>query len=77
MSWAVEVQQPAEKQLVALPAQVRKRIARALRALKDNPFAHGVKKLKARDGCRITKTSVPLAGRFRGHEAMNPDKLFD
>jgi mRNA interferase RelE/StbE len=53
VSWAVEVQQPAEKELVALPSQVRKRIARALRALKDNPFPHGVKKLKARDGYRI------------------------
>ena len=53
MSWAVEVQQPAEKDLVGLPSQVRKRIARALRALKDNPFPHGVKKLKARDGYRI------------------------
>lgn len=53
MSWAVEVQQPAEKELVGLPSQVRKRIARALRALKDNPFPHGVKKLKARDGYRI------------------------
>ena len=53
MSWAVEVQQPAEKELLALPSQVRKRIARALRALKDNPFPHGVKKLKARDGYRI------------------------
>ena len=53
MSWTVEVQRPAEKELVALPPQVRKRIASGLRALKDDPFPHGVKKLKAREGYRI------------------------
>jgi mRNA interferase RelE/StbE len=53
VSWTVEVQRPAEKELVSLPPQVRERIASGLRALKNNPFPRGVKKLKARDGYRI------------------------
>ena len=37
----------------ALPLQKRERIANVLRAMKDDPFLHGVKKLKAREGYRI------------------------
>jgi mRNA interferase RelE/StbE len=53
VSWTVEVQRPAEKELAALPLQARERIASALRAMEDDPFPHGVKKLKARDGYRV------------------------
>ena len=53
MSWTVEVQRPAEKELGALPPQIRERIANVLRAMKDDRFPHGVKKLKAREGYRI------------------------
>ena len=53
MSWTVEVQRSAEKELRALPPQLRERIANVLRAMKDDPFPHGVKKLKAREGYRI------------------------
>ena len=53
MSWTVEVQRPAEKELAALPLQARERVASALRAMEDDPFLHGVKKLKARDGYRV------------------------
>ncbi|PYI95189.1 MAG: type II toxin-antitoxin system mRNA interferase toxin, RelE/StbE family, partial [Verrucomicrobia bacterium] len=53
MSWTVEVQRPAEKELAALPLQARERVASALRAMEDDPFPHGVKKLKARDGYRV------------------------
>jgi mRNA interferase RelE/StbE len=53
VSWTVEVQRSAEKELAALPPQARERIAEALRAMRDDPFPHGVKKLKARDGYRI------------------------
>ena len=53
MSWTVEVQRPAEKELGALSPQIRERIANVLRAMKDDPFPHGVKKLKAREGHRI------------------------
>jgi mRNA interferase RelE/StbE len=52
VSWTVEVQRPAEKELAALPLQARERVASALRAMEDDPFPHGVKKLKARDGYR-------------------------
>jgi mRNA interferase RelE/StbE len=53
VSWTVEVQRPAEKELATLPLQARERIAGVLRAMKDDPFPHGVKKLKAREGYRI------------------------
>jgi len=53
VSWTVEVQRPAEKELAALPLQARERVASALRAMEDAPFPHGVKKLKARDGYRV------------------------
>lgn len=53
MSWTVEVQRSAEKELGALPPQIRERIANVLRAMKDDPFPHGVKKLNAREGYRI------------------------
>jgi len=53
VSWTVEVQHPAEKELGALPPQIRERSANVLRAMKDDPFPHGAKKLKAREGYRI------------------------
>jgi mRNA interferase RelE/StbE len=53
VSWTVEVQRSAEKELAALTLQARERIASALRAMEDDPFPHGVKKLKARDGYRV------------------------
>jgi mRNA interferase RelE/StbE len=53
VSWTVEVQRPAEKELAALPLQAGERVASALRAMEDDPFPHGVKKLKARDGYRV------------------------
>jgi mRNA interferase RelE/StbE len=53
VSWTVEVQRSAEKELGALPPQIRERIANVLRAMKDDPFPRGVKKLKAREGYRI------------------------
>jgi mRNA interferase RelE/StbE len=53
VSWTVEVHRPAEKELAALPLQARERVASALRAMEDDPFPHGVKKLKARDGYRV------------------------
>lgn len=53
MRWTVEVQRPAEKELVALPPDVRERIAKTLLGLKENPFPQGVQKLKARDGYRV------------------------
>jgi mRNA interferase RelE/StbE len=53
VSWTVEVQRSAEKELSDLPQQTRERIAEVLRGLKDDPLPRGVKKLKARDGYRI------------------------
>jgi mRNA interferase RelE/StbE len=53
VSWRVEVQRPAEKELAKLSAEARKRIAKTLRAMIDDPFPHGFKKLQGSDGYRI------------------------
>jgi mRNA interferase RelE/StbE len=53
VSWRVEVARDAKKELARLSAQLQARIARALLALEQNPFPHGCKKLKNRDGWRI------------------------
>ena len=53
MSWRVEISRDARKELARLPTQVQVRVARAILALEENPFLHGSKKLKNRDGYRI------------------------
>ena len=53
MSWRVEISRDARKELARLPTQMRARVARAILALEENPFPHGSKKLKNRDGYRI------------------------
>lgn len=53
MSWRVEVQRPAEKELARLSSQARQRIAKALRGMIDDPFPRGFKKLRGSDGYRI------------------------
>ena len=53
MSWQLEISRDARKELARLPVQFQTRIARAVLALGENPFPHGCKKLKNRDGWRI------------------------
>ena len=53
MSWQLEISRDARKELGRLPAQSQTRIAKAILALGENPFPHGCKKLKNRDGWRI------------------------
>ena len=53
MNWRIEISRDARKELERLPSQVQVRIARAIFALEENPFPHGCKKLKNRDGFRI------------------------
>ncbi len=53
MSWRVEVQRFAEKELANLSSQARERIVEKLRAMTENPFPQGFKKLKGSDGYRI------------------------
>jgi len=53
VSWRIEVQRSAEKELARLSAQARGRIAKALRAMIDDPFPSGFKKLKGSDGYRV------------------------
>ena len=53
MTFTVEVQRPAEKELAQLSREVQKRIARALLKLADQPFPAGCKKLLGAEGYRI------------------------
>jgi mRNA interferase RelE/StbE len=53
VSWRVEVKRSAEKELARLSGQARERIVKALRAMIDDPFPPGFKKLKGSDGYRI------------------------
>lgn len=53
MNWQVEIVRDARKELARLPAHTQTRIARAILALENDPFPHGCKKLKNRDGWRI------------------------
>jgi mRNA interferase RelE/StbE len=53
VSWRVEVARDARKELARLPAAIQVRVARALLALEEDPFPHGSKKLRNRDGWRI------------------------
>lgn len=53
MSWRVDIARDAKKELARLPASLQARIAKALLILEQNPFPHGCKKLRNRDGWRI------------------------
>ncbi len=53
MSWQIEIARDARKELERLPAQIQIRISKAILSLEENPFPHGCKKLKNRDGFRI------------------------
>ena len=53
MSWQIEIARDARKELERLPTQIQLRISKAILALEENPFPHGCKKLKNRDGFRI------------------------
>ena len=47
MTWKVEVTGPAQKDLRKLPAADRARVEAALAAMRDNPFAGDIVRLKA------------------------------
>jgi mRNA interferase RelE/StbE len=53
VSWRIEISRDARKEFERLPTQIQTRIAKAVLALEENPFPHGCKKLKNRDGFRI------------------------
>jgi mRNA interferase RelE/StbE len=53
VNWRIDISRDARKELAVLPQQGQVRIARAILALETNPFPHGSKKLKNRDGWRI------------------------
>jgi mRNA interferase RelE/StbE len=51
--WKIEIARPARKELSRLPPDLQSRIAKAILALENDPFPHGCKKLRNRDGWRI------------------------
>jgi mRNA interferase RelE/StbE len=53
MRYQVIIKRSAEKELFALPASVRERIAPRLLALEDVPRPAGIKKLQGEDGYRL------------------------
>ena len=53
MNWRIEISRDARKELERFPTQIQARIAKTILALEENPFPHGYKKLKNRDGFRI------------------------
>ena len=53
MSWQIEISRDARKELARIPTHFQIRIGKAILALEENPFPHGCKKLKNRDGFRI------------------------
>jgi mRNA interferase RelE/StbE len=50
VSWQIEIARDARKELERLPTQIQIRVSKAILALEENPFPHGCKKLKNRDG---------------------------
>jgi mRNA interferase RelE/StbE len=53
MPYQIVVKRSAEKELQALPAKLRERIAARLLALEENPRPSGVKKLQGEESYRI------------------------
>ncbi len=53
MSYRVEVQQSAKKELAKLSSEAQKRVAKNLIALANNPLPPGSLKLTNRDGYRV------------------------
>jgi mRNA interferase RelE/StbE len=53
VSWQVQIARDARKELARMPTNLQTRISKAILALEENPFPHGCKKLKNRDGYRI------------------------
>jgi mRNA interferase RelE/StbE len=53
MPYQVIIKRSAEKELEALPAQLRDRIIRKLLALEENPRPSGVKRLQGGDAFRL------------------------
>jgi mRNA interferase RelE/StbE len=53
VSWEIQIARDAKKELARLPPKMQTRIAQAILALENDPFVHGCKKLKNRDGWRI------------------------
>jgi mRNA interferase RelE/StbE len=51
--WKIDIARPARKELSRLPPSIQTRVARAILALENDPFPHGCKKLRNREGWRI------------------------
>jgi mRNA-degrading endonuclease RelE of RelBE toxin-antitoxin system len=67
VTWRVEIQRSAEKELKRLSAQTRSRIVPVLRSLTETPFPHGVVKLQNRDGYTVDHAQNPVRITAVGH----------
>lgn len=52
MTFQVEFRRSAEKDIANLRGEVQRRVAKALREIKEDPFSFGIKKLKGGSGYR-------------------------
>lgn len=53
MTWRVELDRRAERELEKLPDETLRRVVQRVRRLGEHPFPHGVKKLKGTGGYRL------------------------
>ncbi len=53
MTWRVELNRHAERELAALPDNAMQRIVDRLQSLAVNPFSKGIKKLQGGQGYRL------------------------
>lgn len=53
MQYQLVIKRSAEKELAALPVDIRKRIIARLLALEENPRPSGIKKLQGEDAYRL------------------------
>jgi mRNA interferase RelE/StbE len=53
MKWRIVFARPAEKELAKLSSEMRLRVARAIRALEDEPVPASAKRLKGREEFRL------------------------
>ncbi len=61
MSYTLEVNKRASKSLANLPRDVQKRILKKLEELQENPFPHGVIKLKGEESYRVRVGNYRIA----------------
>lgn len=70
MRYEIRFRNRAKRALKTIPKQTQKRIFDSIKALADNPFPPGYKKLKGRDGYRIRQ------GNYRIIYEINQSEIY-